>query len=162
MDTEYYVIPQSETSDEQHVYVGTDLEVPGVEGSVFVTELIADDAKNFVKVTKQDGDTDYIVLTAPGVRVLSLPEDVKSESENRDSIAPYRVACDWDDTDDTLYYKFSEAEDAAEEHASLDGHNHDSQVVNAYNNDLEYYEAEEEDEDTYDGPDTLEEKNDFR
>ena len=144
MDTEYYVIPESEMSDEQHVYVGTDLEVPGIEGSVYVTELVADGAKNFVKVTKQDATDDYIVLTAPGVRVLSLPEDVKSESGNRDSIAPYRVACDWDDPDDILFYKFSEAESAAEEHASLDGPNHDSQVVNAYNNDLEYYEAEEE------------------
>ena len=149
-DDEPEFLTSKKNGIEQHFYVDglvTFEKKPWVNS---VTEIIVKlEAPSTIYVTGSGAAENPVNIADEDVWVIEIPQEVRAESLDKGRIAPFKIKDDWDYADDTLYYQWGDADIAARLHCEeIEA---DCEVVNAYSNDVEYFEYEEpESEEEYD------------
>jgi hypothetical protein len=135
---------------EQHFYVGGTVTFEKKPWINSVSELITKIEKpSTIYITGNSATGDVVNVAEAEIWVLEIPQEVRAESLDKGQIAPFKLKDDWDYADDTLYWQWIDATTAARLHCEeIEA---DCEVINAYSNDVEYFEYEEpESEEEYD------------
>jgi len=141
----------------QHFWVGGTVTFdpkPWVNSEAFlITALFEPDQ---IEVTGAGQVVKMKIEGNSAVKVLTIPDEAKATTYDKGQIAPFMLKDDYDYADSEMFWQYIDATTAAR--LFCEENEHDCEVVNAYGNDVEYFEYEEpESEEEYD-PDEEEEE----
>ena len=134
---------------EQHFYLGgivTFDPKPNVNSEQFLISAIH--VPDMIEVTGAGQVVKVKVTDNANIWVMEIPGEVRAESSDKSRVAPFRITDEYDYNDDVLYWKYDDAYIDARLWA--EDNEADCEIVNAYNNDVEYIEYEEPEEEEED------------
>ncbi len=129
----------------QHFYVGGKVQFADDSGPAWETldvwEITALVSDTEIEVVMPGATPQTVDLDSTPVRVFEIPDEVRSDSENTQDVAPYRIQDDFDYADEEYFWSRWSATQAAEKFTNY--YECDCRIENAYHNDVEYFEYEE-------------------
>lgn len=121
--------------------------IPWVTTDIWtITQLVGN---NSIEVVMDGAVPQEVNLNEAQIRVFEVPDEIRADNMGTDKIAPFHLEDDYGYADEDYFWIWAEVAEAAD--LFTQDNEHDVRVLNAFSNDVEYFEYnsddEEEDED---------------